>query len=204
MNYIEELKNKLDLEGLNEAENCEAFFHSVAEILLNHVFIAKKEKLYEIIEIEFYLFSPIHPDVITYPRQIKGGQWFFHQSGVDLSFKSNANLFGGILIRGIREHKDDATIVTGPLKCVDELWDNFDAFNAEQEAYPHIIKCEKPLQKKISEYPRYIPVSSGQTREEKIEKWIKRLPEVARINLTTPIADLATDVFDKKYRFMAE
>lgn len=204
MNYIEILKSKLDLVGLNEAENYGAFFHSVAEVLLNHVLIAKKEKLYEITEIEFYLFSPEHPDVITYPRQIKGGQWFFHQSGVDLSFNSNANLFGGILIRGIREHKDGAKAIIGPMNCVDELWDNFDAFNAEQETYPHIVESEKPLQKKITEHPRWIPVSSGQTREDKIEKWIKRLPEADRVNLTSSIADLTTAVFDKKYRFMAE
>lgn len=202
--YIKQLKNKLDLNGLDDAESYGIFFQSIAEILLNNVLIAKKEKLFEIIEIEFYLFSQKHPDVITYPRQLDGGQWYFHQSGVDLSFKSNETTFGGILIRGIREHATDKKPIIGPLKCIDTLWDHFDAFNPELDSYPHIVEYVNPVQKKITRLPRFIPISDDQKREYKIKEWIKRLPEVDRINLTISVTDLKKALFDKEYRFIAE
>lgn len=203
-NYIEQLKDKLDLLGFNETEDYGAFFQSIADILLNHVLIAKNERLYEITEIEFYLFSPTHPDVIAYPRIFEnGGQWFFHQSGVDLSFKSDDIVFGGILIRGICEHKAGAQPIIGPLKCVYTLWDHFDAFNPTPDSYPHIVECDDSLGKNITKLPRWITVPNGKTREDKIEEWIKRLPEIDRVNLKTSTADMAKAVFDNEYRFKA-
>jgi len=83
--------------------------------MCNHI-IKKGNLEYAIVEIEFYLFTNDHQDVITYPRVADAGRWFFHQSGVDLTFQSrdieedkdgnftfeeNAS-FGGILIRAIR------------------------------------------------------------------------------------------------------
>lgn len=203
-NYIEQLKDKLDLLGFNEPEDYGAFFQSIADILLNHVLIAKNERRYEITEIEFYLFSPTHPDVIAYPRIFEnGGQWFFHQSGVDLSFKSDDIVFGGILIRGICEHKAGAQPIIGPLKCVYTLWDHFDAFNPTPDSYPHIVECDDSLGKNITKLPRWITVPNGKTREDKIEEWIKRLPEIDRVNLKTSTADMAKAVFDNEYRFKA-
>lgn len=202
--FLQQLKDKLDLIGISHDGKYGLLFQSIADDLLNHVLIAKGDKLYEIIEIEFYLFSPKHPDVITYPRHIDGGQWFFHQSGVDLSFKSNDTVFGGILIRGIREHKDDATPVVGPLKCVDLLWDRFDAFTPSPDSYPRIVMADKPLGKHITNMARWIPVSKGQTRERKIEDWVKRLPASINRNELPSTENLVNSVFYEMIRFQAK
>lgn len=200
---LQQLKDKLALNGISQDGHYGMFFRSIANDLLNHVLIAKGEKLYEIIDIEFYLFSPKHPDVITYPRHIDGGQWFFHQSGVDLSFKSDDTIFGGILIRGIREHNEGATPVIGPLKCIDLLWDRFDAFALNPESYPRIIKSDKPLGKQITNHARWIPLSKGQTHEQKINDWIKRLPASIDRKELPSTEKLINNVFNGMLRFQA-
>lgn len=201
---LQQLKDKLDLNGISQDGQYAVFFQSIANDLLNHVLVAKGEKLYEIIEIEFYLFTPKHPDVITYPRHIDGGQWFFHQSGVDLSFKSDDTIFGGILIRGIREHKDGATPVVGPLKCVDLLWDRFDAFAPNPESYPRIVKSDNSHGKQIVTLPRWIPLSKGQTHEKKINDWINRLPESFDRKELPSTEILINNVFNGMLRFQTK
>ena len=122
-----------------------------AEFLMQNFVIRKGDAVYEMLEIEFYYFSKEHQDFITYPRSIAPGRWFFHQSGVDLSLKSTINYnadgkikiegscFGGILIRSILKKADGKRVfILGPMKCVDELWDNFDAFTNDGHEYPII------------------------------------------------------------------
>ena len=76
-------------------------FEEAAKLLMNLCSIKKGEKEYEIVDVEFYMYNSQHPDVITYPRDMMMGRWFFHPSGVDLTFDSTPDRFGGILIRGI-------------------------------------------------------------------------------------------------------
>ena len=73
--------------------------------------IVKGNLYYQIAEIEFYFYSPQHPDIITYPRNCMEGLWFFHSSGVDITTKSNNEEYGGVLIRSII--RNDGTV----LKC---------------------------------------------------------------------------------------
>ncbi|WP_290460867.1 MULTISPECIES: hypothetical protein [Bacteroidales] len=51
--FLQQLKDKLDLIGISHDGKYGLLFQSIAGDLLNHVLIAKGEKLYEIIEIEF-------------------------------------------------------------------------------------------------------------------------------------------------------
>ncbi|MBD5250797.1 MAG: hypothetical protein HDS56_06440 [Barnesiella sp.] len=201
---LQQFKDKLNLKGISKYGNYADFFKSIADDLLNHVFIAKDDKFYEIIDIEFYLFSHAHPDVITYPRQIDGGQWYFHQSGVDLSFASDDTVFGGILIRGICEHKDGATPIIGPLKCVDKLWDQFDAFNPSPVSYPRIVMSDISLGKQIISSKRWIKVTKSQTHEGKIKNWIERLPKSINRADLPPISELVNNVFNEPIRFQAK
>ena len=60
---------------------------------------------------------------VTYPRNdYKGGELFYHLSGIDICFDSQydeeSGRFGGILIRSI---KDGDKIIAGPLNCKDEI-----------------------------------------------------------------------------------
>jgi hypothetical protein len=134
-------------ELLNQITSSEKFTddnrQTIAEKLLRDYCIKKGDLLYDILEIEFYYFDKEHPDIITYPRTAEAGDWFIHQSGVDLCFKSTIvrcsqsrieehielekgkidslhSCFGGILIRAIRR-QSDGVIFLGPLNAYDEL-----------------------------------------------------------------------------------
>lgn len=134
---------------------------NLASILLHDVAILKGNKKYILTDIEFYFYCPTHQDIITYPRNSKAGEWFFHSSGVDLSFESNVPMrekastgklvpcltsdsaFGGILIRGIKhidcfsDHQEEKYKLNGPMKVCEELFDKFDAFG-EVNNFPRL------------------------------------------------------------------
>lgn len=176
------------------------YFGKIAKILMNQCYIQKGDTEYQIIEIEFYLYTPTHTDVITYPREIEAGRWFFHQSGVDLTFKSNRYEFGGILIRGLKNLKNGKMIL-GPLNCVNVLWDEFDAFTPTVEDYPQ-IKCSECLINHDTPHTdkRWIPVSLNK-RELKLKDWIARLPDNKN---SINIKEAETVVFDSHYRFIMD
>lgn len=138
METLKELLNQI-----TSSEKLKDQMKDIAEKLLWDYCIKKGDLLYDILEIEFYYFDKEHPDIITYPRTAESGDWFIHQSGVDLCFKSNVvrcaqsrieehielekgkidslhSCFGGILIRAIRRQNDGA-IFLGPLNTYDEL-----------------------------------------------------------------------------------
>ena len=149
------------------------YFSDIADLLMNNYVISKRGIDYEIVEIEFYLFTPDHPDVITYPRDCKAGQWLFHQSGVDLTFATTDKQFGGILIRGLREIKGDRKQVFGPQNCVNILWDKFNAFEAVAGEMPTIIPVIEGINAYHAvPYPRWIPIKKDKVKATaKIAEW---------------------------------
>jgi len=162
INNIDDLRNLLRQEWLLDGSNIEKKFQDLASILLHNVVILKGNKKYKLTDIEFYFYCPTHQDIITYPRNSKAGEWFFHSSGVDLSFESNVPMrekastgklmpcltsdsaFGGILIRGIKhidcfsDHQEEKYKLNGPMKVCEELFDKFDAFGNPDD-FPRII-----------------------------------------------------------------
>ena len=162
INNIDDLRNLLRQEWLLDGSNIEKKFQDLASILLHNVVILKGNKKYKLTDIEFYFYCPTHQDIITYPRNSKAGEWFFHSSGVDLSFESNVPMrekastgklvpcltsdsaFGGILIRGIKhigcfsDHQEEKYKLNGPMKVCEELFDKFDAFGYADD-FPRII-----------------------------------------------------------------
>ena len=162
---IDELRNSLS-NPKNLISEGVGKFDNLAKALMNNFQIKKGDKLYWMTEIEFYLFHDEHLDIITYPRRCDAGMWFFHASGVDITFASsfpNDSLeslkqhqeqqqkpkqqkpfldkgatFGGILIRGIEAVDDKDWKVPGPIKVCDELFDKFNAFG-ELEGFPEIV-----------------------------------------------------------------
>lgn len=203
------------------------YFSDVAELLMNNYVISKRGINYEIVEIEFYLFSQKHPDIITYPRNLRAGEWFFHQSGVDLTFHSNADHFGGILIRGIKrlsprtEGDNRPLLILGPQKCVEELWDAFNAFSVNTFDYPIIISANVPNNANIKNYPRWIPldkktldkIGEEETKRLRIEatfnnnlKYINEHPYLGLQGIYDSIdRNIASDImFNRHYRFLKE
>lgn len=75
MGAIAELKRLLSISGKSDSESYFDYFKRIAEILMNNCVLSKCTNSYEIVEIEFYLFTTDHQDVITYLCQLSAGQW---------------------------------------------------------------------------------------------------------------------------------
>ena len=131
----EELLSKLNLEGLTKREDIEKEFPKIAYSLINHFAILKGNEEYRIVELEFYHNKTDIGGLVTIKRTAKPGQWFFHSYGVDLTFASNADLYGGILIRAINK---DGIFFNGPGRVADELFDVFDALSTPDN-FPMLI-----------------------------------------------------------------
>ena len=131
------MKKKLDLlknpfDGLSDYESFKAKCRDIAGELFTSYGIECNNKVFRLAEIEFYYYDSKQylkdPEEfgwqrVTYPRNdYKGGQLFYHLSGIDICFDSQYNeesgRFGGMLMRSIR---DGVKIIAGPLKCKDEV-----------------------------------------------------------------------------------
>ena len=125
-----DLKNPFD--GISNYESFKAKCRDIAGELFTSYGIECNNKIFRLAEIEFYYYDseqylkdPSHHkwQEVTYPRNdYKGGELFYHLSGIDICFDSQYNeesgRFGGILIRSI---KDGDKIIAGPLNCKDEI-----------------------------------------------------------------------------------
>ena len=131
------MKKELDLlkkpfDGISNYESFKAKCRDIAGELFTSYGIECNNKIFRLAEIEFYYYDseqyvkdPSHHkwQEVTYPRNdYKGGELFYHLSGIDICFDSQYNeesgRFGGILIRSI---KDGDKIIAGPLNCKDEI-----------------------------------------------------------------------------------
>ena len=191
INNIDDLRNLLRQEWLLDGSNIEKKFQDLASILLHNVVILKGIKKYKLTDIEFYFYCPTHQDIITYPRNSKAGEWFFHSSGVDLSFESNVPMrekastgklvpcltsdsaFGGILIRGIKhigcfsDHQEEKYKLNGPMKVCEELFDKFDAFDNPDD-FPRIILEKHNATSHIKSNHRVNLKSASKTTKDKV------------------------------------
>lgn len=170
-------------------DNYDLYFAEIAKELMCNYIIQKGKEEYRIVEIEFYLFTSNHRDVVTYPRDTDAGLWFFHPSGVDITFKSlnvkfadnttrdaikqgsdGNTVFGGILIRGIK--RSDGKYIFGPNKCVDELWNAFDAFSSN--GYPTLVyKWKGFIPDNLWRGKRWIKIKETE-RTKRVQDWSKR------------------------------
>ena len=108
----------------------EAWFDTIAALLLGQVALVAGGKAHRLVEIEFYYSGGAHPDPFAHcdPIQQQNGTWYFHRDegsyrggsfkGLDVTFGLGA--FGGVLIRTIRAD-EDGKVVNGCSLCVDHL-----------------------------------------------------------------------------------
>ncbi|MDD4419436.1 MAG: hypothetical protein PHH81_11580 [Bacteroides graminisolvens] len=156
----------LDIKNLLQTYSIEDLFDTIAKKLFDGYHIKKGDSAYDFLEIEFYYFDKEHLDYITYHRTINKGKWFFHPSGMDISFESSCeegfektskageNFFGGILIRSLV--KDGNIAITGPLKCCWELFDCFSAFELKPNELPIIERRSVVNQFEIYKTKRFL------------------------------------------------
>lgn len=122
------MKNLLAIIDENK-ETCFDSYKRIAEKLMNSYALQLRNKLYRIIECEFYYRSDKHKDpyVHGHKRQKESiGEWYFHGSGLDITL-SNGDAYGGILIRGIAEIKspevpERGDEIIGPLNVCTEIF----------------------------------------------------------------------------------
>lgn len=220
---LHDLRLKLTKDSLREKilqSGYQDAFKDIAEILLNKVAIRKGEKIFYIKDIEFYLYENNHRDIVTYPRICKAGQWFFHPSGIDISFESSVDVksndyelfqpvlrddafFGGVLIRAIYpadKAPSDACKynLDGPHKVEWALFDCFDAFN-ETTNFPHLIECEHKIEHITK--PRKNLIPKGHDYRKKIETILNYYYEDSPVSIDEWINIYKS--FEKKtYRYM--
>ncbi len=151
---MEKLKRTLEsiVPTLNKQE-LDARFPQIAELLMKNYGIESKGKVYFLNEIEFYYYDPLYDDkragkgksTITYQRTTPAGCWYIHDYGVDLTFNSDEKLGfgGGILIRSIEDPSNSNPFTTGPVNCVNELWEEaVDAFSSSAPN-PRIVRVSE-------------------------------------------------------------
>lgn len=108
------------------------------------------EHYYSFAEIEFYYHKKgmLNRDVdnCVYPRTCEAGKFLWHDTGVDICFKSECDIedyyFGGILIRSLIDKKDNQ-IIGGPGRCANEL-----AFLCRAGDTPHL--CPKGKKEEVN------------------------------------------------------
>ena len=99
-------------------------FNRIAFELMNEYVLKVENAEYRITEIEFYYKDDKHNDTYIHknPLQKTKGKWYFHGSGIDLTFGSE-DVYGGILIRAIYNIKTTKYIY-GPIKIIAEIFSN--------------------------------------------------------------------------------
>lgn len=88
-------------------DNALEVFKKVATELMSKYAIKKGNDYYQMVEIEFYWYSPNHRDLSVYPRKSEAGNWFLHPSGVDITLKSDIIKEDGDISK-LRQRWEDA------------------------------------------------------------------------------------------------
>jgi hypothetical protein len=107
-----------------DKKNIDNDFNRIASELMNNWILKVESKKYRIAEIEFYFKSDFHNDIYIHGHDLqkRKEKWYFHGSGVDITFGSN-EFYGGILIRAIYDLTNQKYIY-GPLNSVTEIFSN--------------------------------------------------------------------------------
>lgn len=100
-------------------------FPRIAKQLMNDWILECEESRYRICEVEFYYNSEVHQDDYSHKHDIQktSGKWYFHGSGIDITF-GDGSAHGGILLRAIYNIEKQEYIY-GPLRLLTELFSNF-------------------------------------------------------------------------------
>ncbi|CAG8484578.1 hypothetical protein C2G38_2166252 [Gigaspora rosea] len=125
----------------NNGFDSHTFYYDLAKNIANFLLRSTRlhlppERTFTILEIEFYLRDEVndHFDPFSHghEHQQTCGEWYFHhvgrlgyrggsRKGIDITFGSkNRNIYGGILIRAIRDDKTNQ-VIEGPSLVVDKI-----------------------------------------------------------------------------------
>ena len=108
----------------NHHQIFQSWFKEIALKLFREYELVVNNAVYGFSEIEFYYHSNNHEDPYVHKdnMQLTNGQWYFHGSGIDITFGEKSETFGGILIRGIKRIKPSSQFYSGPLVVAKEIF----------------------------------------------------------------------------------
>lgn len=140
--------------SIDEA-NIDEGFQRIANDLLNNWVIKVEDALYRITEIEFYYRDEArkHDDSYVHGHKIQKqkGKWYFHGSGIDLTF-GDGEAYGGILIRAICQvNEGKGKYCYGPLNCILEIFSNLSSIYKPEMSFclipanDDLFEQEKPI-----------------------------------------------------------
>lgn len=147
-NTMDEYKDLFD--NIEITRDMTIEFRKIADALLNDFAIKANNKVYRLAEIEFYMHvENIHPDTFIHAKakndinearenQHKMGLWYFHYSGIDLTFGDEKKRYGGILIRKVIDIENGESI-NGPLKLKNRFLNNYSTL-VNKEPFLQLIK----------------------------------------------------------------
>jgi len=142
---IKELEKAFSIESMSNVSDYDTYFRMIAESLIGNFQINNGNEVYRFVEIEFYLSKTENAKrKIAYERETSAGEWFLHENGVDISFESNKQFYGGILVRSLKVAKSfssNGEFINGPRKCSWYIFDGLNAFG-HSEHFPVIQKAE--------------------------------------------------------------
>ncbi|MBN1184308.1 MAG: hypothetical protein JXB49_18605 [Bacteroidales bacterium] len=122
------INQRMNARSFNADNSLEKHFNTVAYLIMNHSILEIDKNSYRLTEIEFYFYNEdFHEDPYIHKHrlQLMTGQWYFHGSGLDITFGDGKN-YGGILIRGIKSLTgDENSFISGPLNVVQEIFSSF-------------------------------------------------------------------------------
>lgn len=120
-----------DLNGGFEFKSLDDKFSTLTHYLMNYLCLVVADKPYRITELEVYYHDKDnHPDPYVHcsPEQGFAGKWYFNGAGLDITFGDyKKDIYGGLLIRGIREIKkfgEKSRYIDGPSNVLKEIFSN--------------------------------------------------------------------------------
>lgn len=139
---------------------------TIAERILRDAKLQINNSFYRLIDIEFYYYAEgVHEDVYAHQHvaQLDTGQWYFHGSGIDITFGNGKN-FGGILIRAIAKISPDALKseyfiekeIHGPLNVKTEVCRNLNGVFDDVPNIFRLIDISQDRHGALMIEPRYI------------------------------------------------
>lgn len=100
------------------------YLDKLAEFIFKKLILKNGNETFRFCEIEFYICSADHLDLFSHqkPQQIEFGLWYFHESGLDITFGDQVS-FASFLIRGIRREDSGRRerFISGPLNVLKTL-----------------------------------------------------------------------------------
>ncbi len=163
-----------DFPEINE-NDIKVSFDKISEVIFNKIYLKISNEYFRIVEIEYYFYSSIHPDTKTLPRQTTKCDLWEHKYGFDICFDSDNNSYGGILIRSIKDIKNN----------------NF--FNNPKKVYYHLLNICKNYNLKFNDIEicfHNIDYKYNENEPIKTNRIIKKTKDY--------------DFFDKPYRHIIE